>query len=161
MKGEKVTDAGHAAQTPMADHIRHAAELMARGARMCLDAIPNDTSRLCACFGPEVTAEIARHIRPIGPASHSCREAMEKFVREARDLIELKRFDVLTVFLANYGPQLVDRGIDLDRLYAENERLTAIVALVDLKSERDALAQRVKELEDEKTSTQGYYRGTQ
>jgi hypothetical protein len=75
------------------------------------------------------------------------RETMEKFVNEARDLIELKRFDVLHVFLANYGPQLVDRGIDLDRLYAENERLTAIVNMIAITQERDRLAARVAELE--------------
>jgi len=77
----------------------------------------------------------------------SYRETMEKFVNEARNLIELKRFDVLHVFLANYGPQLIDCGIDLDRLYAENERLTAIVNLIDMAKERAELKSRVGELE--------------
>jgi hypothetical protein len=86
------------------------------------------------------------------------RETMEKFVNEARDLIELKRFDVLHVFLANYGPQLVDRGIDLDRLYAENERLAAIVNLIELKKDRDQLAERVGELENDMRSIMGYAR---
>lgn len=79
----------------------------------------------------------------------SYRDTMEKFVNEARNLIELKRYDVLAVFMANYGPQLIDRGIDLDRLHDENERLTAIVNMMDIVKERDALKQRVAELEAE------------
>lgn len=75
------------------------------------------------------------------------RETMEKFVNEARDLIELRRFDVLHVFLANYGPKLIDYGIALDRLYDENERLTAIVNMMDIVKERDDLKARVSELE--------------
>lgn len=75
------------------------------------------------------------------------REDMEKFVNGARNLVELKRFDLLYAYLANYGPQLTDRGIDLDRLYAENERLTAIVNLINITTERDELKAKVAELE--------------
>lgn len=78
------------------------------------------------------------------------RETMEKFVNEARDLLDMGRHDVLKVFMANYGPQLIDRGIDLDRLYDENERLKRIVNLTELKENHDRLAKRVAELEAER-----------
>ncbi len=77
----------------------------------------------------------------------SYREEMEEFVRQSRELIDQKRFDVLYVFLANYGPQFVDRGADLDRLYDENERLKAIVNVIEVKAENEALKQRLAELE--------------
>ena len=77
----------------------------------------------------------------------SHRANMEKLVGEFRGFLDTKRYDVLAVFLANYGPTLIDRGADLDRLYDENERLKAIVNLIEMAQERDALKDRVAELE--------------
>ncbi len=61
MTARTVTDA-LAAKTPPEDHIKYAIERMQQGARMILDAIPNDSSLSSASFGPEVTAEIARRL---------------------------------------------------------------------------------------------------
>lgn len=58
--------------------------------------------------------------------------------------------EVAKVTLINYSPQLIDMGIEFDRLHAENERLKAIVDLVELKQDRDRLAERVAELEAER-----------
>lgn len=75
------------------------------------------------------------------------REIMEKFVNEMHDLIDLGRLDAFRVFVAHHGPRLIDRGIDLDRLHTENERLTAIVNLIEMAKERDELRDKVAELE--------------
>lgn len=45
---------------PVKDHIESAIRLMYRGARMRLDAIPDDPTFLSSSFGPDVTAEIAK-----------------------------------------------------------------------------------------------------
>lgn len=79
----------------------------------------------------------------------SYRETMEKIVTALRDAEELSRngAENMRVLLAHYGPQLIDHGADLDRLYDENERLSAIVNLTELAQERDTLKARVSELE--------------
>lgn len=55
--------------------------------------------------------------------------------------------DALKATIVNYAPKWRDIGKDMDKLVAENERLQAIVNLIDLKQERDGLAKRVIELE--------------
>jgi hypothetical protein len=78
----------------------------------------------------------------------SYRERIEELSDAIRDSIG-KSPEVAKVTLINYLPQLIDMGINLDRLLAENERLTAIVNLIELKEDRDRLAKRVSELEAE------------
>jgi hypothetical protein len=56
-------DANGQAETPLADHIARAVELMERGPRMRLDMLPDDPSMLMSSFGPNVTKEIARRLR--------------------------------------------------------------------------------------------------
>lgn len=75
----------------------------------------------------------------------SYRERMEDLVRALQFAAD--RAPIMTPGIIHYSPQLVDMGIEMDRLYAENERLAAIVNLIELKNERDALAARVAELE--------------
>lgn len=53
------------ALTPLADHVSYAIERMEAGARMILDAIPNDSSLSSASFPPDVTQEIARQLRAL------------------------------------------------------------------------------------------------
>lgn len=77
-----------------------------------------------------------------------CKGQMEKLVATLRELIDSKRYEVLAVFIANYGPKLVDTGADFDRLYEENLRLSTIVNLIEMQAERDALRKRVAELEN-------------
>jgi hypothetical protein len=76
----------------------------------------------------------------------SYREQMEETVSTLQRAAQMEK-NAAIITIANYGPQLVDMGIHLDRIYAENERLIAIVNLVDLTKERDYLAIRVAELE--------------
>ena len=52
-----------AAETPLADHVLHAIELMEQGARMRLGDIPNDPSRLSSSFSADVTKVIAKQLR--------------------------------------------------------------------------------------------------
>jgi hypothetical protein len=75
----------------------------------------------------------------------SYRDRMEELTDAIRRSIG-KSPEFAKVTLINYLPQLVDMGVELDRLHAENERLTAIVNLIELKNERDRLAKRVAEL---------------
>ncbi len=55
--------------------------------------------------------------------------------------------EVVLTSLIHYAPRLVEMGIIMDRLAAENEHLRKIVDLIDLKNERDALKLKVAELE--------------
>lgn len=87
----------------------------------------------------------------------SYRAYIEDIVSSLRNSADLEQC-VYKTTLAHYGGRLIDCGNDLDRLYAENERLRTIVDLIELKNERDALSARVRELEDEKASILGYPR---
>lgn len=70
----------------------------------------------------------------------SSREDMEKLVSDLRGALDLPNgLAVLKVCLAHHGPRLVDHGLALDRLHAENERLAAIAELVEITQERDEL----------------------
>lgn len=76
----------------------------------------------------------------------SSKDRMEEWTRfwlKAAD----SNIEAAKVAFINYAPTLVDMGAEMDRLYIENERLRAIVDLIELKEERDRLAKRVAELE--------------
>lgn len=68
----------------------------------------------------------------------SYRQRMEEIVENLRFGIDMKQ-DVARTTLAHYGPKLIDMGQASDRLADDVERLRAIVDLVELKAERDAL----------------------
>lgn len=55
--------------------------------------------------------------------------------------------NIVKTTIYNYAPQWLDIGTQMDQLVTENERLKAIVNLIDLKNERDDLKQRLDALE--------------
>jgi uncharacterized protein YwlG (UPF0340 family) len=74
------------------------------------------------------------------------REAMEEMLRSFQRAVDTNQHATV-VHLAYYGPELIDMAIRMDRLQAENERLSAIVNLIELKTENDDLKQRLEALE--------------
>lgn len=78
---ETIAKAG--AQTPMAEHIERARAYMARGARMTLDAIPNDGSMSRYGFGPDVTLAISELLSLALQLEATQREMAEKDERIA------------------------------------------------------------------------------
>lgn len=73
------------------------------------------------------------------------REHIEQIVNRLQNAADLEPCVTKTT-IAHYGPRLIDFGIDLDRLHAENERLTAIIDLVDMMKERDEMKVHIHEL---------------
>jgi hypothetical protein len=51
------------AQTPHADQVRRALDIMQQGARMVLDSIPGDASLSSSSFGADVVMDIAEQVR--------------------------------------------------------------------------------------------------
>jgi hypothetical protein len=73
-----------ACETPFSDHIAHALERMEAGARMILDAIPDDSSLSSSCHSSEVTKELARLAR-IGAAVQPSASPDGEYVRVPRE----------------------------------------------------------------------------
>jgi regulator of replication initiation timing len=72
--------------------------------------------------------------------------AEHSLIRNIRMLSGDSRPSAVLVHMEQCAIQYIEENA---RLRAENERLSAIVSLIGLKNERDALAKRVRELEEE------------
>ncbi len=82
----------------------------------------------------------------------------EAWAKDAFDTAKLyagNKPEVFLPWLVNYREQFADMGRQLDQAMIENERLKAIVSLIDLKKENDALKTRLGALTSTPSSKGG------